>query len=330
MATIFRPDWGSGTISYPTSYKSVNRGGADAQNADFAELQAGEAIETSVASPAPAPDSTTVVTSTAADFSASGLVLLEVGPEANGYYDSSVEITHEWDQYFSSTALNDSGYCPVALEVTRFSVIAGPAFDPEAGLFTGDAFISLYASQDAGANFTWEMYWIEGGAGQSEMTDSDVADNAWHKLKLVWKPGTVNGAQVGSYFPRDSDGYLHFYIDGVLVYTHTGIALDIQANALIGAADKGYGFWHGYAGLLGPIGDTHLYNGSSSPTPTTLPPAVIVNSVPIECCGPNEVNHGNTPGDLAPVVEPTWYPSCDGLGTVEEAPDQVDPESWVS
>lgn len=326
--TIYRPDWSSASFAYPTSYKSVNRGGADTQNPDFPEFQAGENVKTSVASPAPAPDSATIVDKNASDYSSCGIVLLEVGGEANGYYDSTVETTHEWDQYFSSTALNDSSVCPVALEVTRFSTIPGPLFDPEAGLFTGDAFISIYASQDAGANFTWEMYWIAGGAGQSQTSATDVADNAWHKLKLVWKPGTVSGAQVGNYFPRNADGYLYFYVDDVAVYSHAGIALDIQANSLIGAANKGYGFWHGYAGLLGPIGDTHLYQAGGSST--SLPETVLVSSVPTVCCEPTEVNKESSAGPIEPVVDPTWYPSCTGGGTVPTAADLIDPESWIS
>lgn len=322
MGTIHHPNWGSASFAYPTSFISSEHGGAGTPNADYPDLAACEAVKTSTAAPAPAPNSATIVdvdTSMGEDYGDAGLAFLAFGPESGGYYDSTDETTFEWDQYFGTAALNQSGYCRVAVQVTKFGS------DPEEGLFTGDAFIQLCASQDAGANFTWELYWVQGGAGQSLASASDVADDAWHRCKIVWKPGTVTGARSGNYYPRASDGYLHFYVDGTPVYSQTNIAFDIQ-DSVINAANKGYGWWLGYFSMLGPIGDAHLYQGGG----TSLPEPTLVSSTPPECCDPSGATPSPTAGAITPMVNPTWYPECAGLGTVPEAPDLVEPESWIS
>jgi hypothetical protein len=66
------------------------------------------------------------------------------------------------------------------------------------------------------------------------------------------------------------------------------------------------------------------------PTTTPLPEPVVTSTTTMNCCEPATTTKGNTAGPIQPVVDNTWYPQCVGLGTVLEAADLIDPESWVS
>jgi hypothetical protein len=124
------------------------------------------------------------------------------------------------------------------------------------------------------------------------------------------------------------DGYVRLKIRDL----DTGVqqvAFDVQNISPLINNGGGYVlscFAPGFFGMFGACERFVIGRAGSA----ALPDPVIETSTPAVCCDPAQVNHHTTPGAIEPTVDPTWSRSCDGLGTVPEAPDLVDPESWVS
>lgn len=85
-----------------------------------------------------------------------------------------------------------------------------------------------------------------------------------------------------------------------------------------------------YSNAAEPGSPSSSASPSFAPIVTTLPDSQLVSSTPPICCDPEQVNKANTPGVLPPAISTDWEAHCVGGGTVPEAPDIVDPESWIS
>lgn len=350
MAQIYGPQYFLTAYEEPVDgfYKSSDHGGADPPVAAYPEFAMIDGLKV-IAGGGPSGENvmdldTAFVYDT---YPNTGAAMLGLGSEGDDgdMWDNTEETTIEWEQFFSSVAVADVAYGQVMVTVAKTGSIAPPGTpDPEVGLFTGDSVIFLGFEPSGGGSFVYDLYYSAGPTGDTTINKrsdagggwtitDDTGDDAWHNIKIVSKPGTVNGPQSGYYFPRDADGYLRIYKDDVLIFEATNITLGIAINfynAYGSQPNMVYGVWHGFAGLLGKFTGLQIYNGEAAPTPTSLPDPVLVSSVPTVCCEPPQVNKANTPGPIEPMIDPTWYPLCEGLGTVPTAPDLIDPESWIT
>lgn len=313
----------AGTFSASSSFKTTSFGGSDTPFTGYPEVAAGEHI-TTVNGDGPLGERV-VDAFGGAGWSASGFTALKFGPESSpaGFFDVTNGLVWEWDQYFSSAALTDCFLGQIGVLVTKMET------DADGGLFTGDSVIWLGFEQTSGANFFYDLYFRDGGSAAHYSSAVDVADNAWHRIKIQLKPGTVSGPLSGNYYPRNADGYLIISVDGVAIYSFTNLALNIPVfSGVTTTPNLLYGFWHGFAGMLGKFTNDYLYQTESAVS-TTTPEPVLVDSTPPECCDSGG-QASPTPGAVLPLWDPTWIKECAGGGTVPLAPDNIHPESWIS
>lgn len=319
---IYGPqDFTGGTFAKPTSFQTTAHGGADAPITGYPEFAAGEAVKTVNASGPLGERVLDVDTGSGSDYSDAGLAMLGVGDLPSGEWDGTDGIIVEWDQYFSTTALTQSFLGQAMVLVARLSTL-GASPDPEVGLFTGDSVVWIGFEQTSGANFFYDIYYVVNGSTVHNTSVTDVADNAWHRMKIRYKPGTVTGALVGSYFPRAADGYFEWLIDGVAAISATNIKFDIPVQSVYSSTPNLlYGAWHGFAGLLGPVTNFTIWRETdSAPDPSA---GELTASNPEPCCGGSSAT-----GPILPAIDSSWTPICDGGGTVATVADLTDAENW--
>ncbi len=140
--------------------------------------------------------------------------------------------------------------------------------------------------------------------------DNAIIPGSYHRYRFEFQTSSWNGSD------WNTDGWVKFYRDGVLIGTATGGYLGFDNSAPVWSSVGQY-----------PIG--HLDNFEFgemvpvTPTPTT-PPVILVNSIP-SCATP--ANGSSFAGDIHP-VGPGWTPSCAGGGSVPTATDITLAEAW--
>lgn len=171
--------------------------------------------------------------------------------------------------------------------------------------------VLLYIS---GTTLTLEVYSFNSGTLSG--THSVTIDEGWHVFETRFKPGTV----VGSWADVESDGFVTVYMDGVAVIDLQ--AIDFYINEFEGTDNRFSSYAIGHFGLYGPVYDVELGYPEVAPNDST------------PCCAdrPDPAGPGNPGPTLGPdpyAPLPEWSRQCEGGGTVPQAADQTDSESWV-
>lgn len=281
ISTLFGPEFFTtgdlSTAGYPGSYfESSAVGGPDAPITGYANLLSAENVHRNEGA---GPSGEHVIDAiNTGDYTAAGVVFGGFGGLANGQFEVCADgLTVEWKHYFSSSALAEVGSSDL------MTLVNGHA-DGSGGINQAHRFLQVRAIQSSGTSFDWNIDYrsVSGGnfSFPSVVGSADVADDAWHDMKVVVVRSTVTGVYsppfVGSASVA-SDGAITLYVDGVAVITATGLQLVINQHATTNPeCYYAKGLWHGYPNLGGPATGTWVYCGAADPPPASEPIQAVV------------------------------------------------------
>lgn len=327
MPTLYGPqNYTAGDFGSRSPYESVNTGtGADEPIAEYPDVVAFENIHRSEGG-GPAGHAIDAFDDT--DYSTSGLVLYPgvFGSLSNYQLNLTTgEVVIEWWQYLKASSFAEDPFGnALALAHAGF-------FGTGPGLDGNDLFLHLETiegDEQLPPQFQWWLRvekWDTGFDYDLPPVD-DVADDAWHRMQVILKAGTV----VGDLTDVLHDGFVKVYKDatpgvphsGTLLFSDTDIDLIFNIDGDGTTATYMLALWHGYFDMVGPHTGTWIYTG----TPT-IP--IIDGGVP--CCGTAPVPGGGSPGDILPPdhsVPFTWEPQCEGGGQAPDVADISFSEDW--
>jgi len=141
------------------------------------------------------------------------------------------------------------------------------------------------------------------------------------EVSLDWKCGTYPGVVPTEH---DADGYLRVYLNGVLAYEETAIALYLTFSSTPVNLIDGVAF--GFYGFLGALDGITISDAEDVEDDTSIP-----TSDSTTCCRKRKRTNdppGPRSGLPAPPLQP-WAAQCAGGGAVPFAGDVVDGEGWA-
>lgn len=291
----------AGTFSSPHYFRTAAAGGGDPGIAAFPEIVSGEAVKTVDGAGPNGERVLDVDTSGGEEPIDAGIAVVLPTP-----IDIANGVVIEWDQKLQYGDASANPY-PVLLTLTM----------PDNPYSSYD--FSLAFSFDSNPTFNyWELgrELFSAGAFYTDSAPTTLTqDGAWHKFKLVLRPGTSSN----NYATVNFDGYWRLYVDGVLTFSEENVDLILLPNS--GTPNVIGGYWLGYFGLIGQV--TNLtFSTLTSPT-------VFFNQSLGECRDVNNPPASQTStGDLTPPVYTSWERQCGGDGVVPSASDVPDDEDW--
>lgn len=150
--------------------------------------------------------------------------------------------------------------------------------------------------------------------GVETTVGSATHDDAWHRVSVY-----ILGSSDGGFA---ADGIIRVSVDGTQIFEKTNSTIFVNVGPTFVQANY---FNHGRFGLLPVVNFTISSSTDSDQIPRN-------DSTP--CCAdsPDPTGPGNTGPTLGvdpytPIQE--WSRQCDGGGTVPQAADQTDSESWA-
>lgn len=243
----------STVFNRPSYFQTTLFGGSDPPITGYPEFAEGEAIKV-VAGGGPGGMNCLDVDTTSENASTAGLVILGIGPLANGQWNGTKGCV-KWKQQFNSTYNTQcGGYEPIIY------LVAGPSS-------SGANAINLI--NDYG---TLTLNFFTFGPGGTLTASMPTLDNAFHDMQLEWQCCVPNV----NYNDGDTSGFINLKIDGVLIYEALNIKLFLSGGAPYDNTLRG--LWFGFYGMLGKVAAVSVTDA--------LCGAVVVPIQPSKICVP--------------------------------------------
>ena len=276
--TVYRQNWTKGVAPVAMKangdfYRNTQWGGTDPVDSVYPEIASSEAV-TVINGAGPAGenvlDFNPAGTPYYEDYQTAGLVFGGFGPIADPaggsrWWDATqgcLSVAYKW----TTAAWNQISYAPL-LALSQSLYWHGPgglslAADVSGNQGTFELMYTLYnPNSPTGVSWAaWNTYPFTRAA----------TENQWQQFAVIWRNGSTDNAVSNV----ASDGWIHVYWNGTLIYDVNNIPLLMNANsasAADGKPNRLRTLWLGYFGLFGPV--TNLVLGhDQSPGFLVMPP----------------------------------------------------------
>lgn len=272
MATLYGPQfWTAGDFGQEADYTSTEAAGEDAPISGYPDLWSFENLDR-VEGAGPSGENVLDVFpgGTGGEYDVSGCAITpgRLGSLPNyqlDCYQGGNGIVIEWWQKLSTEAFGEDVFG------NGLILQNGGVNGAQPGLIVGINSMILHLETIEGDGQTTPQFqwWLrvrrwDTGFDYVDGEVNDVADDEWHYMQIVLKPGTI----VGDFDDVLSDGSYAVYKDATPGVPHSGTQLfnvsgvPVTINEAATSAPDGYymkSLWHGFFDMIGPVTGTWIY-----------------------------------------------------------------------